>query len=87
VSPFAAFMDDCFIEHPGGYGVVVDDFFKRFQRWCRDNRRHDLIPSSTKSNLIQEVKRIEQWKLLRSVKAHGEKRRYPGIKPRPSDDD
>jgi putative DNA primase/helicase len=87
VDPYTAFMRDCFAEDPGGEGVIVGDFLKAFQRWYGDNLRHDLLPRTTKSNLIQEVNKIEQWKRLRSSKAHGEKRRYPGIKLRPREED
>jgi phage/plasmid-associated DNA primase len=87
VDPYTAFMRDCFVEDPGCVGVIVDDFFKTFLRWCRDNLRHDLIPRTTKSNLIQEVNKIEQRERLKSSKAHGEKRRYPGIKLRPREED
>lgn len=87
VSPYAAFMGDCFVEDPGGPGVIVDDFYRAFQSWCRDNRRHDLIASTTKSSLIQEVRKIEQWRHLRAVKPHGDKRVYPGLKRRPKDDE
>lgn len=87
VNPYAAFMRDCFVEDPGGAGVVVEAFFDTFQNWCRDNRQHHLIPSTTKSNLIQEVKKIEQWRYLKAVKPHGERRRYPGIKRRSRGED
>ena len=78
INPFAAFMADCFVEDPGGDGVLVGGFIERFRGWCRDNRRYDLIASTTKSNLIQEVNKVDQWKHLRAVKPHGEPRRYPG---------
>jgi putative DNA primase/helicase len=87
VDPYTAFMRDCFVEDPGGEGVVVADFLKAFGSWCRDNLRHDLMARTTKSNLIQEVNKIEQWKNLRSVKPHGGKRRYPGIRLLPREDD
>jgi hypothetical protein len=86
VNPYAAFMADCFVEDPGSPGVLVGAFLETFQGWCRDNRRHDLIASTTKSNLIQEVNKVEQWKHLRAVKPHGEQRRYPGIKRRKEED-
>jgi phage/plasmid-associated DNA primase len=86
VNPYAAFMADSFEVDPGGAGVEVEPFFEIFLRWCDDNRRPDLIASTTKSNLIQEIKKIDQWRHLRSVKPHGDRRRYPGIKRKKSDD-
>ena len=86
INPFAAFMADCFVEDPGGDGVLVGGFIERFRGWCRDNRRYDLIASTTKSNLIQEVNKVDQWKHLRAVKPHGEPRRYPGITRRKEED-
>ena len=82
VSPYLAFMSECFVEEPEGKGVSVSRFFDIFQAWCREMRRHDLIATTTKSNLIQEVTKIERWKWLRSSKPHAEPRRYFGIKPR-----
>lgn len=82
VSPFVAFMNDCFVEDPGGEGVTIGAFFEIFAGWCRDARRFDLIATTTKSNLIQEVNGIERWKWLKSAKPHGLPRRYRGIKRR-----
>lgn len=86
VSPFAAFMNECFVEDPAGAGILVGAFFEIFQQWCREARRQDLIPTTTKSNLIQEVTRIDRWSWLRSSKPHGEPRRYAGIKRRSNRD-
>jgi putative DNA primase/helicase len=82
VSPYVAFMNDCFVEDGESKGVSVGSFFDAFRQWCRDNRRHDLIHSTTKSNLIQEVTKIERWSWLKSSKPHGEPRRYVGIRAR-----
>jgi putative DNA primase/helicase len=78
VSPYVAFMNECFVDK----GVLVGWFFETFQQWCRDNRRQDLIHSTTKSNLIQVINKIERWSWLKSSKPHGEPRRYVGIKAR-----
>jgi putative DNA primase/helicase len=80
VSPFVAFMNDCFTEDAEGEGVLAGLFYGMFQQWCRDNRRHDLISTVTKSNLIQEVNKIDRWAWLKSSKPHGEPRRYLGLK-------
>jgi putative DNA primase/helicase len=85
VNPFAAFMADCFVEDPEGRGILIAEFLEIFQGWCRDNRRHDLISSTTKQNLIQEVNKIERWKHLRSVRPHGEARRYLVARRRKAD--
>src|SRR5262249_50206493 len=82
VSPYVAFMNECFVEDLEGEGVRVGSFFETFQQWCRDNRRHDLTYSATKSNLIQDVTKIERWNWLKSSKPHGEPRRYAGIRAR-----
>ena len=82
VSPYVAFMNECFTEDASGEGVRAGFFFQEFQRWCLDNRRHDLIATVTKSNLIQEVNKIDRWAWLKSSKPHGVPRRYLGIKVR-----
>jgi putative DNA primase/helicase len=82
VSPYVAFMNECFVDDAESKGVSVGWFFETFQEWCRDNRRQDLIHTTTKSNLIQEVTKIERWSWLKSSKPHGEPRRYVGIKKR-----
>ena len=64
-------MSDCFVEDRNGW-VYAGSFFDAFQGWCRDNRRHDLIHSTTKSNLIQEVNKIEQWRYLKTVKPYNQ---------------
>jgi putative DNA primase/helicase len=82
VSPYVAFMNECFTEDPDGEGegVRAGFFFEAFQRWCRDNRRPDLIADVTKSALIQEVNKIDRWAWLKSSKPHGVPRRYLGLK-------
>jgi putative DNA primase/helicase len=82
ISAYVAFMNECFVEDGEGEGVLVGRFFETFQQWCRDNRRPDLIPTTTKSNLIQEINAIDRWSWLKSTKPHGEPRRYVGIKAR-----
>jgi hypothetical protein len=75
-------LNERFVEDADGMGVPVGSFFASFQQWCQDNRRYDLIHTTTKSNLIQEINKIERWKWLKSSKPHGEQRRYVGIKRR-----
>jgi hypothetical protein len=75
-------MNEYFVEDRESEGVLVGWFFESFLQWCRDNRRQDLIHSTTKSNLIQEITKIERWSWLKSIKPHGEKRRYVGIRAR-----
>ena len=83
INHFAAFMSECFVEDIGGPGVSVFNFYEAFLAWCRENRRHDLIGSVPRQKLIQHVNGIQRWGSLKSAKAHGQPRRYPGIKPRP----
>jgi hypothetical protein len=75
-------MNEYFVEDGEGEGVLVGRFLPAFQQWCRDNRRQDLIHTTTKSNLIQEINKIDRWSWLKSTKPHGEPRRYVGIKAR-----
>jgi phage/plasmid-associated DNA primase len=87
INPFAAFMSECFVEDVGGPGVIVANFYAAFTEWCRENRRHDLVGSVPRQKLIQHVNGIKRWGLLKSTKAHGQPRRYPGIKRIPNNED
>jgi putative DNA primase/helicase len=83
---YAAFMNDCFVEDPGGEGVLCGAFFAAFQSWCRDARRLDLL-TETPQTLIKNVKGVERWQHLKSVRGGRDEdqkrpRHYPGIWPR-----
>jgi len=75
VNPYAAFMKDCWIADPNGEGVDVKKFNATWALWCTDNKRFDLIKTN-KSNLIQEINKLPEWKHLKSFKPHGADRRY-----------
>jgi putative DNA primase/helicase len=82
---YAGFMNDCFVEDPGGVGVTCGVFFATFQSWCRDARRLDLL-TETPTTLIKAVKGVERWQHLkshRSPRDEDQKRPwyYPGIRP------
>jgi hypothetical protein len=49
VSPYVAFMNECFVEDPEGPGVLAGAFLVCFQGWCREHRRHDLLQTTTGS--------------------------------------
>jgi putative DNA primase/helicase len=82
VDPFLAFMNDCFVRDNEGDGVLTSSFYDLFVEWCGDNRRRDLVQSTTKTGLIREVNKIDRWCWLKSSKPHGKPRRYFGIKLR-----
>jgi putative DNA primase/helicase len=86
VSPYVAFMNECFVEDSKG-SVLAWSFYKTFLQWCAENRRHDLTQSVTGSNLlIREVKKIERWSWLKTSRPHAEQRRYAGIRLREEED-
>jgi putative DNA primase/helicase len=64
-NPYAAFMNECIVDDPGGRGVGCDAFFLAFQTWCRDAGRFDLL-TETKQTLIKRINEIERWQHLQS---------------------
>lgn len=80
INPIVAFMDNCWVEDPGGTGPTCAGFYNSFNEWCRDEGRLDLTLRFTPANLIKEVDSIDRWSWLKSYKPHGMPRRYGGIK-------
>jgi putative DNA primase/helicase len=79
VNPFAAFMQDCWVQAEGEAGPTAGEFYTAFSTWCTMTRRAYLLVNTPKQQLIQRVNEIDGWEWLKSVKPHGKPRRYAGI--------
>lgn len=61
--------------------MTVDIFNAVFHYWARKENRLDLL-NTNKSNVIQNINQIEEWRHLRSFRRNSEPRKYAvGFKP------
>jgi hypothetical protein len=77
--PYAAMVQECFVVDPEGE-VKCDFTFLKFDVWCRENGRHDLLRSTPRNLLTQRLKQVPGLEALRTIKPHGEPRIYVGLR-------
>jgi putative DNA primase/helicase len=85
-NPIAAFMQDCWVVDNKAKGPVAAEIKYSFDTWCEGNHRVDLVGSYPRNELIKAIKAIDAYSWLHNFRAHGDVRRYPGIRPRTSAD-
>jgi putative DNA primase/helicase len=81
VSPYVAFMETYWEPDPLGDGTPVKLFEATFRHWCLQQTVTFDLAGTSKSNLIQEIKKIPEWAWLKSWRPTGatsneRKRRY-----------
>jgi putative DNA primase/helicase len=79
VNPFYAFMADCWIRDDNAKGPTVSGFYDTFATWCANTDREYLLAKTPRQLLIQKINEVDDWAWLKSMKPHGEPRRYAGI--------
>jgi putative DNA primase/helicase len=85
VSPYAAFMDTYWDPDPLGEGTLIKVFNKTFQVWCLQNEtEHPDLAGTSKSNLIQQIKKAPGWNWLGATRVNSNPRCYrvklkPGV--------
>jgi putative DNA primase/helicase len=88
VSPIAAFMQDRWVTDDKAKGPLASQIFASFVAWCHEHHRRDLIESNPRSQeLLRSIRAIPAYSWLHDVKRHGDKRRYPGVRPRKDEDE
>jgi hypothetical protein len=79
-------MQDCWVVDNKAKGPVAAEIKYSFDTWCEGNHRVDLVGSYPRNELIKAIKAIDAYSWLHNFRAHGDVRRYPGIRPRTSAD-
>jgi putative DNA primase/helicase len=74
VSPYVAFMETYWEPDPMGEGTLVKLFDATFRHWCLQTETFDLAGTS-KSNMIQEIKKIPKWTWLKAFRPSTDDRR------------
>jgi putative DNA primase/helicase len=73
VDPWTAFMDAYWLPDPEGEGTPIRVFNRAFRHWCLETETYGLVKTS-KSNIIQSIKRLPKWKWLRAFRPAAEPR-------------
>jgi putative DNA primase/helicase len=85
--PLGAFMQECWVLDDRAEGPFAHQIRDAFEIWCGEHRRGDLIKSYPANLLLRGIREIAAYAFLHDVKAHGDVRRYPGIRRRTEEDD
>jgi putative DNA primase/helicase len=81
--PFTAMALECFIRDPAGM-VSRGAAFARFERWCNDNGRTDLLLTTRRRNFGEKLRAVPGFENLTAYRPHGEDRHWVGISLRKS---
>jgi D5-like protein len=77
--PYAAMVQEVFVIDPAGT-VKCDFAFLKFDGWCREHGRHDVLRSTPRNLLTGRLKQVPGLEALRTIKPHGEPRIYVGLR-------
>jgi putative DNA primase/helicase len=81
--PWTAFMNAYWDPDPDGEGTPIRLFNRAFKHWCFETETYELAKTS-KSNIIQSIKRLPKWRWLRAFRPAAEPRHECyGVKLKP----
>jgi len=79
VNDYTAFLEEqCVVEQ--GAMVPVFEVYWRFQNWCESTGRLNTLKATPKNVFKGKLKEALGWDELRTVKPHGDKREYVGLR-------
>jgi len=79
INDYTAFLEEqCVVEE--GAMEPVSELFWRFENWCRNTGRLNTLKATPKNVFKSKLKDSLGWDELRTIKPHGDKRYYVGLR-------